>query len=268
MTCMLTRPELIDDWRRRLSTAEEGFVRTSSLRWLAKMQARLYRFLLSCYGDANWRADAPRATCDSDDPADPAISLAEKKPPKPVETMRKVLTSLTQAQEHPAAAGPLRDGLRASDWVVAFSGEKTSAMRVVALLRQEGIPVRRLVQGGCHIVEVAAGVRGKALQWIEDHRDKLMRRTLSPYIPQRSCPRWLKTTAALFLSLLAGLTLAACFAPALADGSGTYRWSEFSQSPIFYAGVWMGCTLMFLGLISIDDLARLVADRILGTRRN
>ena len=56
---MPTRPDLIADWQTRLAAAEEGAGCASSPGWLQRARVRLYRFLLSLYGDGGWNADAP-----------------------------------------------------------------------------------------------------------------------------------------------------------------------------------------------------------------
>src|SRR6187402_3351886 len=55
----LSRHELVSDWQCRLAVADSldaGAVRQPA--WLARVQQRLYRFLLSLYGSGHWRASA------------------------------------------------------------------------------------------------------------------------------------------------------------------------------------------------------------------
>ena len=56
---MLSRPKLVQDWNRRLAAAEAEGAQKHSLKWLYQMRVRLYRFLLSCYRQQDWRADKP-----------------------------------------------------------------------------------------------------------------------------------------------------------------------------------------------------------------
>src|SRR5262245_15490181 len=104
----LTRDKLISDWRTRLAAAEAEPV-SSSLRraWLVRVQMRLYRFLLSLYGNGVWRADEHAAS-----PQPVVFDSAEAeslsgKPAKDLGKIRSVLKSVANSQDHRPAAGSL-----------------------------------------------------------------------------------------------------------------------------------------------------------------
>ena len=154
---MSTRLELVGDWRRRLADAEGSASGTSNLTWLHRMQMRLYRFLLSCYGKKDWRADKESAAVDGAREVWPDVEPSGGKPLRPIEKMRVVLTAIAKAQDHPAKAGPLQRGLFADDWMVLTSGRKIRAEEYVELLGRERVDARIVHLGRDRAVEVQAG---------------------------------------------------------------------------------------------------------------
>lgn len=144
---MLSRGKLVQDWRRRLAAAEADGAEGERRTWLAQMRLRLYRFLISCYQDADWRADEP-AVMNDDTVADVAHGntttlldvCLDGKPAKTVGKMQAVLKSVSAAQDHPAVAGPLLGGIAADEWVVAVSArDKLKMAGCQELLLQHGI---------------------------------------------------------------------------------------------------------------------------------
>src|SRR5262245_24081128 len=61
---MLSRGKLVQDWNRRLAAAESEAAQHHRLAWLYQMRARLYRFLLACYRQGDWRADEASTSAD------------------------------------------------------------------------------------------------------------------------------------------------------------------------------------------------------------
>ncbi|MCE9524755.1 MAG: hypothetical protein K8R36_01725 [Planctomycetales bacterium] len=143
---MLSRGKLVQDWRRRLATAEADGAEGERRTWLAQMRLRLYRFLLSCYGDTAWRADEPSEIGDETlaDVAhgDTTMLLDVRLDGKPAKTsgkMQAVLKSVSAAQDHPAA-GPLIGGISKDEWVVAVSvRDKLNMDTCCRLLQRLGI---------------------------------------------------------------------------------------------------------------------------------
>ena len=125
---MLSRGKLVQDWNRRLAAAEAEGARKNSLKWLYQMRVRLYRFLLSCYRQGDWRADKRSISAEdtlADVPHGDTTTVLDcpldGKPAKHAGKMQAVLKSVSAAQDHPAEAGPLLGGIAADEWVVAVS---------------------------------------------------------------------------------------------------------------------------------------------------
>ena len=119
--------------------------------WLARVQQRLYRFLLSLYGSGHWRASA-RSGEEIEVPPDaraltmfeaPEVLPLAGKPAKETGKIRAVLKSVAAAQDQPLAAGPLLAGLPAQYWVaVAVVKRGVDPTACVKLLRSRGLTVR------------------------------------------------------------------------------------------------------------------------------
>jgi hypothetical protein len=144
---MLSRGKLVQDWRRRLAAAEAQDQEEHRLRWLYRMRVRLYRFLLSCYRQEDWRADEASTTADetfADVPHGDTTTLLDVtldgKPAKNPGKMLAVLKSVSAAQDHPPLAGPLIHGIAEDEWIVAASArDKLKLPGCVELLRHFGI---------------------------------------------------------------------------------------------------------------------------------
>src|SRR5262245_60049142 len=123
----LHRDQLISNWRAKLASAEAEPVGSSPRRaWLVRVRTRLYRFLLSLYGDGRWTSDEHAAPS----PAVFAGADAEQldgKPAKDLGEIRSVLKSVANGQDHRPQAGTLTgdEVLAASGFVVASSASST-----------------------------------------------------------------------------------------------------------------------------------------------
>lgn len=144
---MLSRGKLVQDWRQRLAAAEAESAEKHRLRWLYQMRVRLYRFLLACYPQGDWRADEPSISADETladvSHGDTTTILdcpLDGKPAKTSGKMQAVLKSVSAAQDYPAESGPLLGGIAADEWVVAVSVRDKLNMAVcLDLLRRFGI---------------------------------------------------------------------------------------------------------------------------------
>ena len=110
---MLSRGKLVQDWRQRLAAAEAEGAEQHRLKWLYRMRVRLYRYLLSCYPQGDWRADAPSIAVDETladvlhgDTTTILDCPLDGKPAKTSGKMLAVLKSVSAAQDHPATSGP------------------------------------------------------------------------------------------------------------------------------------------------------------------
>jgi hypothetical protein len=162
----LSRHELVSDWQCRLAVADSLDAGAGSQpAWLARVQQRLYRFLLSLYGSGHWRASA-RLGDETEVPAgDAPLAIFEApevlplagKPAKETGKIRAVLKSVAAAQDQPLAAGPLVAGLPAQYWVaVAVVKSAIDPTACVKLLRSRGLTVRVSNRGQGAAIEVPA----------------------------------------------------------------------------------------------------------------
>lgn len=206
---MLSRGKLLQDWRRRLAAAEAEDQEERRLRWLYRMRVRLYRFLLSCYRQGDWRADEQGAKAD-DTLADivhgDTTTLLDAplngKPAKDGGQMRAVLKSVSAAQDHPPMAGPLIHGIGEDDWIVAVSARDKLKMHGCAeLLRRFGIDTK-LSQ--CDL-KVRHFDLNRAVELIRTHRYDLKLETKPelPWMSPRTAPasEWPVRLAVLLLFL-------------------------------------------------------------------
>ena len=135
-----TREQLISDWRQRLAAAEESAAASPRAAWLARMQVRLYRFLLACYGRSKWEPpgeprESTRLVFDS-----AAAESLEGKPARSRGQIRSVLTAVAKAQDDDHAPGPLTGGLDHDSWVVvAAASSKLKVNRCVEVLARSGL---------------------------------------------------------------------------------------------------------------------------------
>ncbi|MFN0017784.1 MAG: hypothetical protein ACKVP0_05960 [Pirellulaceae bacterium] len=176
---MLSRGKLVQDWRRRLAAAEADGAEGERRTWLAQMRLRLYRFLLSCYQDADWRADEPSMST-GETLADVARGdtttlldvRLEGKPAKTTGKMQAVLKSVSAAQDHPAEAGPLLGGIGVEESVaVVEAHEELDKAACQELLRQFGIASTWTTAGE---IKVRLFDQVRALQLIRSHRESLI----------------------------------------------------------------------------------------------
>jgi hypothetical protein len=197
-----TRDELIADWRQRLAAAEETAATTPRSAWLARMQIRLYRFLLACYGSASWQPprEQPRRLPLVFDSAE-AQSL-EGKPAKAPGQIRSVLTAVAKAQDDPHAPGPLAAGLDYDSYVVvAAASSKLKVHRCVELLARKGLHPRLCQRGDDQTVEVPAHERHEAFAIVESNRQRLHEPPKTPRT--QPIPAWCRFAALAILSLWA-----------------------------------------------------------------
>src|SRR4029079_13056553 len=125
----IAREQLIADWQRRLdgaTDAESGSSERSP--WLARLRVRLYRFLLSLYGDGNWNAPPLPAddvsTTFNSKVIDPAPLPLGGKPAKDYVAIRKALKCVAGARENRPQAGPLAAGFCRDTWLVIASARQ------------------------------------------------------------------------------------------------------------------------------------------------
>jgi hypothetical protein len=163
-----SRNELIAAWRRGLTEAQELAVRGPGTSWLAATRVRLYRFLLSLYGDGQWNADSPLP------PGVPAAGEArgtfesserlarDVVAPSPIARIQSVLRSVEEANEK-VPSGPLKTGLAESCWVPVTAGNQMLYLvHCGRALTWYGIDNRLIWRGREQVLEVRASDRQSA----------------------------------------------------------------------------------------------------------
>jgi hypothetical protein len=195
---MLSRGKLVQDWNRRLAAADAEGAKKHSLKWLYQMRVRLYRFLLSCYRQGDWRADEPSISTD-DTLADVAHGETttlldcplDGKPAKHTGKMQAVLKSVSAAQDHPAESGPLLAGAAADEWVVVVSvRDELRINRCQDVLRQHGIASTWTLQDE---ITVRLFDLERARQIIRMYRDSLHGRLQAAFVmypPSAPATNW------------------------------------------------------------------------------
>ncbi|MDX1948601.1 MAG: hypothetical protein SFU86_24655 [Pirellulaceae bacterium] len=166
----LSRNELLADWRAKLADATAAQQVPGRFGWLARVRTRLYRFLLTCYGEGNWTASSPPAPTD-DAPRtavaseSPETALLHGKPAKTAGKIQAVLKAVSQANDHPLPSGPHVTGLDPESWflIATFQGLPQS-LRLTTALRKAGIPFDLRTHGQQRQVLVPAYRRMEATE--------------------------------------------------------------------------------------------------------
>jgi hypothetical protein len=156
----------VADWRQQLHAAQDALAASPRQAWLAQMRVRLYRFLLRCYGKANWRTSPAPRTRDEAVFDQPEARFLHGKPAKTPGKIQAVLKSVADAH------GPIESGRytreAAHSFVpIAAESPQIDTLRVFAALRREGIEARHVVRDCKDVVEVLATDFYRA-QWLLD----------------------------------------------------------------------------------------------------
>jgi hypothetical protein len=185
---MSARTELIADWQRRL-TAAESATGATSLGWLVAARVRLYRFLLSLYGDGRWNADSgdhANAVAGSDSSSAVVMNAADVlpfcgKPAKTAGKIQAVLKAVANANDAPPPAGPLVGGLQADNWVVvSIALHGGAGQQHAAWLKKHGLTARVVFKGYRFSVEVPAAHYRDAIALARPRRSVRPKVPLSP----------------------------------------------------------------------------------------
>lgn len=152
---MSDRSDLAAYWRSRLAASEEQCLHGSPhLSWLRRMYIRIYRFLLSQYGEMQ------PTTASADNPPSAAAPLVDHtdhhgRPPKAPGKIQAILKDIHVANDRLDKPGPLVKGVPAGEWiVVATRRDRRWPHRSAGWLRRNGIPARVVGHGRSAVVEV------------------------------------------------------------------------------------------------------------------
>jgi len=252
-----TRDQLISDWRQQLAAAEESVAATPRMAWIARMQVRLYRFLLACYGGTDWQPPArspgePRDASPLVFDSAEAKSLAGK-PAKSLGQIRSVLTAVAKAQDDPHAPGPLAGGLDYDSWVVvAAASSKLKTGWCAELLAKAGLHPRRCHRGDDELVEVPAHERHEAFEIVEQNRERIHQPPGTPRTQR--IPAWHRFAAGAIIALwftgLMSWALAAFAWSSTGTTGNRVQPTDFLDGPGYF-GIWFSlylATLLGLGL--------------------
>ncbi|MEO8498896.1 MAG: hypothetical protein ABI614_27860 [Planctomycetota bacterium] len=135
---MDTRQHLVEDWKAKLAAnsqpAADGGERFA---WIRQVYTRIYRFLVTCYGEGEWRGNAEIASLNADSHSNTShMPFVECVPPgdgllpKSPELIRAALESIHDSNPGIAAAGTM-GGVEDDSWVVVDAWKKSEYARAV-----------------------------------------------------------------------------------------------------------------------------------------
>jgi hypothetical protein len=259
------REQLISDWRKRLAAAEAS-PDAGSLRaaWLVHMRRRLYRFLLSLYGDGAWRSSLPDEVSQTTNrvPAGVVFDSADTlplagKPAKSEGTIRAVLKAVAGAQDQPYESGPWVQGFSQGEWVVVCAAsDGLDLARCVQLLGSEGIVTRCLQMQSDVVIAVPAILAPQARTAVRSNLRRLRR-------PPPSKP--IRKASSLVFWLLIGIGFTPPFW-VLSFIISSARYPDAVEKGQAAAAAWYAAAVFaaLMALIYVRPIARLVQviDRI------
>jgi hypothetical protein len=215
----MDRQELVADWRKRLAAAESMSEAPSQrLSWLIRVRLRLYRFLLSLYGDGDWSRTPGTDAGQSADSHKRGVVFhsasvlpLDGKPARSGDKIRAVLEAVASHQDHALPVGPLVNGLPADYWsVVAARSDGIDTEKCRRLLISRGLTPRVTPLRRDRVIEVPAGQHSEASAIIAAHREELLRPP-PVIVVRRPVPRHWQLIGIAVLLFLLSLPLAWMF---------------------------------------------------------
>jgi hypothetical protein len=140
-----TRERLIAEWRKAYAEARSaGDASGSQAAWMARLKLRLYRFLLSLYGDGRWNDSAGQEKVEEQGCVfEGGAAPLEGKPAKSLDAIRTALKSVSGSCDATPKLGPLVSGYGSEAWVVvASSGSGIDPDKCGQFLKRQGIMAR------------------------------------------------------------------------------------------------------------------------------
>jgi hypothetical protein len=271
------RDKLISEWHERLAAAEAVDPAIASRpAWLARLQIRLYRFLLSLYGESDWTTTPPGRTAlreKADPDADSVVfdspdtlPLAGK-PAKSIGQIQSVLKSVAGAQSGASATGPLIHGLSPDSWVTLALVSAKNWHRIegaAELLRENRIDTRIKRLGSRFTLEVQAANREAAARLLRApprRRPTVVRRPLGDSVrPSRPGPLADYFAHALVTGICVG-TMFGALAAQLAeievrDVKHSSYWFDFKEVAVWSAflGGWVFSVTAIVAIVQMMDM--------------
>lgn len=174
---MTTRQELLDHWRDRFCEAEEACDDPRTDSWSARLRRKLYRFLLTMYGQADW--PGPKDDVDNEVGrlknsqlvvAEPQQALAGKEPRTRAQIL-KGLQNIKGLSEELAPPGPLGQGLHPnSPMAVASFKKRPRAETTFWRLKKLGFAPEMVFRGNQYQIFVIASLAPAAIRQLEENR--------------------------------------------------------------------------------------------------
>jgi hypothetical protein len=173
------------------------------------MRVRLYRFLLRCYGKANWRTSPAPRHCEGVVFDQPEVRFLHGKPAKSAGKIQAVLKSVANAHE-PIESGRFTREAAQSFVPIAIESPNIDTLGVFAALNREGIESRHVVRDGKDVVEVRATDFYRA-QWLLDcyHSQRTVRQRRKSIVPEIVSDFGVALAVAPFVGLFATLAFGA-----------------------------------------------------------
>jgi hypothetical protein len=201
------RDQLIAAWRQQLSDAESVEREAASrAAWLRRLKLRLYRFLLSLYGEGVWNApqSAEHAPADAQQSAlvidETNVLPLAGKPAKAEDKIRAVLQSVADNQDHRPSRGPLTAEKLACEWfIVASQNSRLDLTRCQLLLTFIGIDSRLRPTATDVYLEVPGRFHQDAIYVLDQHLEDLR---LKPHRSRRARPAFALSSGMVVLAVL------------------------------------------------------------------
>ena len=153
-TAMDTRQQLVEDWKSKLAASSQSPVeRGERFAWVRQVYARIYRFLVSCYGEGEWRGAGDDSSLNADSqstasrmPFVECVPTSDGLLPKSPERIRAALESIHGSNSGIATPGTMT-GVSDDAWVVVaaqrYVKDARSVRRYLAASRIESRLQRR-----------------------------------------------------------------------------------------------------------------------------
>ncbi|HUG66976.1 MAG TPA: hypothetical protein VMM76_04445 [Pirellulaceae bacterium] len=181
---MDTRQQLVEDWKAKLAASSQPPVECGErFAWVRQVYARIYRFLISCYGEGEWRGAGDDSSLNADSqstvsrmPFVECVPTSDGLLPKSPERIRAALESIHGSNPGIATPGTMT-GVSDDAWVVVAARKYLKSARAVhRRLMVCGIEARLQNRTTDTAIVVRYGEFDQALEVIERvGRDKQIR---------------------------------------------------------------------------------------------
>jgi hypothetical protein len=135
---MDTRRHLVEEWKAKLEASSHPLVESGErFAWVRQIYTRIYRFLVSCYGEGEWRGAGDESNLNADSPSTASrmpfvehCSTTDGLAPKSPERIRAALESIHSSNPGIATPGTTV-GVEDDSWIVVAAQRKPKFARAV-----------------------------------------------------------------------------------------------------------------------------------------